>query len=680
MNLPSNSYNVFDSDREIVQRKNSFYQQCLTPTLAYWEQANTDTLYYCGSAQLWSGVYGNLPAYARKNFNFNFIKPSIEMISGRQCQNRKTSIVTPRENASQLTADQATQLLSITCDADNTYEKISDAFKGALITGMNFMQISLDYQKDPVSGDVVTKVRPYNSVIIDPYWSQRNFDDCQGYIIRDFITPRSAISIFPHMQQEILDLPVNGFGNARDGMFQYTAQSYAYGIVNLLTYDQFYYRDFRKQKILMNVATGETFEWKDTDEDKLAFILQQEPALTVIEQDVPTVRMALFLQDRCFYDGPSDLGDQYSLVPFVAYYHPEIPYYEWRIQSVVRSMRDTQFLYNRFIVNMADVVESQVNSGWKYKENALVDPNDVFLSGQGKGLALKKDAEMSDVEKIVPTEASQTAFKLAETFLNLRTVTSGVNEELLGAASDDVAGVLSQLRQGAGLTTLQSLFDGLDHSQKLVAQRILSVIKENYVPAKIQRMLGGQQPSPWFLNREFGQYDVVVEEGFNTSTQKQMQYAQLLQARELLGDEIPTKTIIDAMTIQNKDRLMQDIEERQKQKQQIEQQQLQSQLNLQAQQAKLFESRSIAETGSGMERFSRIEENKALAVERQAEAVKDDNQALLNWVRALKELEGLDIAHLKELVAIDSALKARNELQKSPQLAQGSPEQVNRGA
>ena len=34
---------------------------------------------------------------------------------------------------------------------------------------------------------------------------------------------------------------------------------------------------------------------------------------------------------------------------------------------------------------------------------------------------------------------------------------SGVNEELLGSATDDKAGILSMLRQGASLTTLQTI-------------------------------------------------------------------------------------------------------------------------------------------------------------------------------------------------------------------------------
>lgn len=661
---------------EIKQRKEAFYQQCITPTLAFWEQANTDMLYYSGSQQLWSGLYGNLPAYVRKNFNFNFIRPTIEMVKGRQAQHRKTTVVVPRENGSQKTADQLTKVLMWEADTDGTYEKITDAFGKALVTGMSLIQLSMDFDADPVSGQLMRKVRPYNSFLIDPYTSQKDLSDCQGIIIRDFLTPQVLINKFPDHADQIMAQPINGYSNNGDLKFQYTPQSFNTGLVNLITYDQYYYMDYRNQKCLVDVNTGETTEWKTDDEDLLRYILQTEPSLQVLTKTVPTVRLALFAGNCCVYDGPNGLFDQYPIVPVWAYYSPEIPYYEWRVQSLVRPLRDAQFLYNRFLINMSDVVESQTQSGWKYKENALVNPNDVFMTGPGKGLALKATAQMTDVEKIQPTEASNTAFKLAETFIGLKGIVTGVSDELMGQNEDKIAGIVQQLRMGAGLVTLQSLFDNLDYAQKLLGKLEIKAITNNYAPAKIRRILG-EDPTPFFYNKEFGTYDCTVEEGFYTSTQKQMQYAQLLQARELLGDVIPTKTLIDAMTIQNKDRLIKDIEEREQQLAQSQQAQMQQQMQLQQAELELAQARAQADRGLAVERVSRVEENKTLAVERMAEAEKDQEQALLNKIKALKELEALDLASIEKLVLLAERLKAL-ETNVSPTSLQDVPE-VTRG-
>ena len=93
------------------------------------------------------------------------------------------------------------------------------------------------------------------------------------------------------------------------------------------------------------------------------------------------------------YDDINPLGiDSYPFVPVFAYYEPQMPYFNWRIQGVVRGLRDPQYLYNRRKVIELDILESQVNSGWIFKAEALVNPKDVFMSGQGRGLALKKEA------------------------------------------------------------------------------------------------------------------------------------------------------------------------------------------------------------------------------------------------------------------------------------------------
>ncbi len=102
----------------------------------------------------------------------------------------------------------------------------------------------------------------------------------------------------------------------------------------------------------------------------------------------------------------------------------------------------------------------------------------MFLSGQGKGLALKDEANMTDVQQIIAPQVPPSMIQLSEILAREVQEISGVNEELLGSASDDKAGVLAMLRQGAGLTTLQILFDQLDHSQKLLGRIMIDLIQE----------------------------------------------------------------------------------------------------------------------------------------------------------------------------------------------------------
>jgi hypothetical protein len=344
-------------------------------------------------------------------------------------------------------------------------------------------------------------------------------------------------------------------------------------------------------------------------------------------------------------------------VPVLAYYNPQMPYFPWRIQGVVRGLRDAQYLYNRRRIIELDILESTINSGWIYKENALVNPKDVFLTGQGRGLALKEDAAMTDVQQIQSPVVPPTTIQLSELLSKEMPLISGVNEELLGSALDDKAGVLSMLRQGAGLTTLQILFDQLDRSQKILGKLLIDIIQANFTPGKIKKILEGDEPSQQFYNKSFGKYHADVQDGLNTATQRQMQFAQMLQLKEM-GLPIAPEDLLEAATLQNKDRIIENLTKAEQAQAQAQQQQAQTQQQLQMAQMELAQARAKADLGLFAERTSRVEENRALAIERVAEANKQDELALLNKIKIIKELETMDMGHIQQLIEMANSLKA----------------------
>ncbi len=648
-----------ERDKGLLARMEAFYAEAITTNLSFWTEADLDTRFFAGDQSVFSDIYyGNMAPQKRRQFQFNRIMRIINMIGGHQRRNRKSTIVVPIENGDDITADQFTKIFMWVEQQENYLETISESFHGALVTGMNLMQVWMDYRNDPVSGNIRVSNCSYNTFLIDPFFKKSDLSDCNSIWKRSFLTKRECISLMPEFQEEILGLYSNESGTGRDAKFQFTPESYGYSYKNLLTYDEFYYRDFRSQKMLVDTQTGETMEWRVDDEEKLKLYLQTYPTVKLIEQDVPTVNMAIVIQGKVFYNGANPLGiDQYPFVPVFAYYTPELPYWPQRIQGVVRGLRDAQYLYNRRRVIELDIFESQINSGWIYKENALVNPKDVFLSGQGRGLALKEEAQMTDVQQVQPPRIDPSMIQISELLAKEPEQISGINEELLGSAVDDKAGVLSMLRQGAGLTTLQRLFDQLDISQRMLGKIMIDLIQTNFTPGKIRKILEAE-PSEQFYNKNFGRYDAAVEEGLNTTTQKQMQFAQLLHLKEV-GVPIPDENLLEAATIQNKKQLIESIKNAQQQQAQQQQQQAQLQMQQIAAQTELAQARAEADRGLGLERASRVQENQALAVERRAAAVRDEEAGMLDMVKALKELEGLDLAHLEKLVALHHIIKEK---------------------
>lgn len=657
-----------EHDRGILSRMEAFYADSITINQTFWAEADVDTRFEAGDQNVITDLYGNLPLHRRKNFNFNRIRRITNMISGHQRRTRKSTIVVPVDNADEITADQFTKIMLWINKQEGVYETLSEAFHGAVVTGMNLLQVWIDYRSDPVSGNIKVSNCNYNSFIIDPFFRKPDLSDCNGLWKRSYVSRQEAMSLLPDKQEEIGNL-TGTLQEGHDGKFQFMPENYMYGPRNLMTYDEFYYRAFRNQKLLVDSQTGETQEWRGKDKDALKEFLRIYPQISVIEQEVPTVRLAIVVQGKVMYDDVNPLGiDKYPFVPVLGYYSPQLPYFNLRVQGVVRGLRDAQFLYNRRKIIELDILESQINSGIKYKENALVDPNDAFLTGQGRVLALKEEAQMTDVETIQPPQVPPSMLQISESLGREIMEISGVNEELLGSASDDKAGILSMLRQGAGLTTLQRLFDQLDFSQKLLGSLMIDLIQANFTLGKVKRIIQ-EDPSPQFYNKAFGTYDAAVEEGFNTSTQRQMQFAQLLQLREI-GIPVPDDVLIGAATLQDKKKLTEGIAQQRQQTQQVQQMQLEAALQEQQARTQLAHARAVADQGLGIERVSRVEENKELAFERRAKAQEDIAQArerrtesLLNLVKAVKEIEDIDISQLEKLIALQSLLKEQEESQ-----------------
>jgi hypothetical protein len=659
-----------EKDRPILSKMEASYSQAISILQAFWGEADLDYRYLAGDQTLWQNTFGNVPFNGKKQFFFNRILRIKNMIGGHQRRNRKSTIVVPIENGDDETADQFTKVMAWLNNTENIYDTISQSFDGALITGMNLLQVWVDYRNDPISGDIKVDNCNYNTFIIDPFFKKHDLSDCNYIWKRNYLTKRDVIALMPDHEEEIMSLTAL---NQRDGKFQFIPEQYNYNISNLMSYDEYYYKDYREARMLIDTQTGESTEWKSNDEEGLQRFLKQYPQLTIIKQDIATVKLAIVVQGKVMYDGPQPAGiDCYPFVPTLCYYYPDLPYFQYRCQGIVRALRDSQYLYNRRRTIELDILESQINSGWKFKENALVNPEHVFLEGQGRGLALKEEASMSDVEKIQPAQIPPSMIQLSELLGKEISEISGVNEELLGSANDDKAGILSMLRQGAGLTTLQMLFDQLDFTQKTLGKIILKIVQNNFVPGKIKRIIG-EEPTDQFYNKTFGRYDAAIEEGMNTTTQKQMQFAQLMHLKEM-GIPIPDSVIIEAATLQDKKKLIEAIEQQNQQAQQEQQRQLELEAENMAAQAKLVNAQAAANEGLGLERLSRIEENHELAVERKAEAIKDRELGLLHLVQAMKEIESVDLEQLEKIISLSRMV--RQEEQESANVPAPHPSAV----
>jgi len=640
--------NRSDDDQHILKLMEDAFEKNSRPNQTYWLEGTKDLRFKAGDQSLWNEMYTDYPVFQRRKFNFNKIRRMVNMVAGHQRKNRKTTTALPVEGSDEQTADQFGRVLNWMFTGCNAYHTISEAFEGAITTGMNLLNPWMDFTQDPINGDFRLDNLSYNGYLIDGNFRKYDLSDCSFVWTRRLLTNMQAANLIPSKKDEIMQLR----GGKKDEKFNFLPGNFTFNNPDLLSYDEFWYLDSRSAKLLIDIQSGQTMEWEGDDET-LDDFLAQFPSIRMQEIVKPTVKLAVSVQNRIMYNGANPYGvDKYPFIPILAYFEPDIPYFEWKIQGMVRGLRDAQFLYNRRKVIELDILESQINSGMKVMEGSLVNDKDAFMTGQGRGLFIKKSAPlgMDSVQQIPPPGVPPSIMELSEKLSQEIAEISGVNEELLGIADDDKAGILSMLRQGAGLTTLQTLFDNLDRSQKLLGELAIGYIQKNFTPGKVQRILN-EPPSEQFFTKAFQKFDVVVAEGTLTETQRKASFIALLEMQKL-GIQIPPDILIEKAPIPEKTDLVKAMQQQQQQMAEQQQQQMAIQLEEIKARTNLANARALADEGLGVERISRIEENKALAVERRAEAIKDLEMASLEKIKAAKELQGIDIDQLQKLVDI----------------------------
>jgi hypothetical protein len=253
---------------------------------------------------------------------------------------------------------------------------------------------------------------------------------------------------------------------------------------------------------------------------------------------------------------------------------------------------------------------------------------------------------------------------------------SAVNEELLGSASDDKAGILSMLRQGAGLTTLQTIFDYLDQSQTLLGNLHMNMIQANWTKGKVRRIIG-EEPTDQFENRAFGKYDCVVEEAPLTNTQKQMALQKAIYLREI-GVPISSAYLIEHMNLPDKEQIIQEVQAQEQAQQQQENQMAQMQMQQMQVDNNTKTSYATAQNSLAAERINKTRLDAALSAERLQRADEDRTGSVLNMIKAIKELQGMDLEHLeKQISIIEQLTPEEREVENASENQQISPQLNN---
>lgn len=595
------------------------------------KEAKKDLSFFAGD-QWEAKEMAYLKRAGREALVFNKVRRIVNVITGFQRKHRLSvkvdAIAMAPGRLTDLEIKTAAQLSAVLqaelSKAYGGYVILSQAFAGALKTGLNLVEVYLDHTEDLVSGDLRFGRLPYNEFLLDPNLVKTDLGDCRYILRRKWVTKDEAISLLKLTGQEAKE--VRGLNPAGvDEKFPYFRPQKGLDGKPLLRYDEFWTRTFKPVKVLLHKETGMVLPFPGGRRKLQEFLsLQDENGVfyrdlfEVVTTQQPTVELSVFLEERMFYTGSDPLGiDDYPFVPIWGFWDPEHDKFEEKLQGVIRALRDPQTEINKRRSKILDIIDSAAVNRLKLKEGALVNPEQAYQSGHNLPLWIKENKSMDDVQAMPNSDVPAGLFQILGVLDNDILEAGNVTDELLGnPASDDVqiAGILAKLRQAAGLTVLQELFDNYRESKKLLGHKLVKAVQENYEPAKIAEIIN-ETPTPLLYERSFPKYGISIGEGLLTDSQRQMYHLQLMQYKQM-GAPIPWSEIIDTAPFEGAERLKEAVRRE-------EEAQAQAQA-AQAQQARTMNELAIAEAEA---RLAQAKENLA--------------DAFLKRVKGLVEIEQL---------------------------------------
>jgi hypothetical protein len=303
------------------------------------------------------------------------------------------------------------------------------------------------------------------------------------------------------------------------------------------------------------------------------------------------------------------------------------------------------------------------------KVGAVANEDNLKKSGQGWDVIVNEGYEMTDVQKIIPSAVPESDMALADQLRSLIFGTSGIDLENWSAQNDKQASSLTtMLKQAANLMVLQKYFDQWDYADKLLGERLLQIVLNNWNEAKVGLLLG-EEPSPHFYSKIFAKFQCLVEESDLTPTQQNLQAQQMLDMNQMFQREVfPPSMIIPKLNITGKADVIKFLQEQEQQQAAVQAEAQNIQHAFEEAKLKELMSKAVSHLATAREKHGRSESNIGLFEERlsmisknRALATKEKMAAIAQMVETIEKFGSLEASLAKGIVDQDQSQEKMQE-------------------
>lgn len=546
-----------------------------------------------------------LEEQGRPALTFNRIRAIINIVSGYQRENSARIKVNPEGGEDRIFSEVMDRAIKAIDKWAHFSYKAGYWFDDGLYCGKGWLEAVISYEKDPIRGEISFKQRTPYQIRIDPDFNEYDLNEGCGYAFKTVrLTKEQMKKLYPGKVKLITgfvkdsdDAIENGAGLMDEA--EGTAQDDNYGLDNnkasmqktdegdeiqdgKFTVKEYWRPKAVKRFFVIDKEAGEPRKF-DTEELATAFVAQQAFG-KVIERTVNEMWVASKVCGHVVQDEKSPFEPYYAGYPFFRFLADWAPNGEdelWRVQGMVRPLKDCQKEKNKSKSQYLHIINTQANSGWIGDEDALTKSGwqDLEKMGSKPGITVKKK-KGSELREIAPKGPNQSHLIREEKADNEFIQISNINPDLMGMQEGTESGRAISLRIKQAVLALVRLFANYKYSKEIVGNFLLQMVPMLFDVKKLMKVLGPEYMAkamdeskyPQGLNEghlsaflqmvKDNKYDVFVAEADQNAT---IRYETFQELTELLkaGAPVPMDLLVDYMDLPNSQEVKKKIQEQQ---------------------------------------------------------------------------------------------------------------------
>jgi len=519
-----------------------------------------------------------LEAEGRPALTINLILPLINLLSGYQRRNRSDIVLYPRRGGTAPIAAVGTELIKHTLDTSDGLYDLSDAFYDGLCCGKGWLSVDKVFDNDPLNGDLsVEKESPFD-LLADQYNKKYSVQKCQ-YVFKTYWWSKKKIELqYPRKAKDIgeaMESPDWEF----DKLYSPGGDDYPEVEMDMPGKEESRHktqylikeRYYKKAEMVTFLVHKPTLSLRRLGNKKL--IEQSKRLLTMGNGEYDIVERLTNVLYYSVHAGDmvlkhvKDPFDGICMFPYFRF----CPYWvDGYVMGVVDNLIEPQMEVNKRRSQTLHHLNCSANSGWEIEKakNKEAKKN-LQKFGSKPGTILERHDFGGILKRIEPAKLDTGHLTLAALSSSDLQNISGINPSLLEQSPEGKeSGKAKMLRQEAGLTVSEVIFDNLNRTQKELGEFLWEYIRrsdiysEEEITAIVQEhnikhfvdQSGEVDLSP-LRNWQMGRYGVKVSRGSNLPTIRLANYEQLLAAMQS-GLAIPPEYLIELSDLPNKDEIL----------------------------------------------------------------------------------------------------------------------------